>query len=84
MAKDGIHIQFKGGAKLDLALTKIANVKQSKASTIVNNTVKTASTELKRQIKAVTPQSSSGSTGRDGSRGAKTKVHGHTKGTLKT
>jgi hypothetical protein len=83
MAKDGLHIRFKGGQKLDRALSEIANLHQSKATLIVNNSLSAASTQLKKSIKSVTPESSNGSNGRDGSRGAATKVKGHTKGTLK-
>jgi len=83
MAKDGIHIKFRGGEKLDRALRDIANIKQSKASVIVNSSVRSASVELKKSIKSVTPKGKKNFEGRDGSRGAKTKVHGHNKGTLR-
>jgi hypothetical protein len=83
MAKDGIHIRFNGGLKLDRALTEIGNLKQSKATLIVNSSLSAAATQLKSSIKSVTPKSKTNSSGRDGSRGAETKVKGHTKGTLR-
>lgn len=83
MAKDKISVRFSGGQKLDKALKEIANLKQSAATRIVTTSLTAANNQLKKSIKSVTPVSEKGSTGRDGSRGAKTKVKGHTKGTLK-
>ena len=39
MAKDGVHIRFGGGVKLDRALADIANLHQSKATLIVNSSL---------------------------------------------
>lgn len=83
MAKDGISIHFRGGAKLDAALVRISNVKQSKASAIVYSSLTQAANAAKKSIKSATPVGDKDFSGRDGSRGAKSKVHGHTKGTLR-
>lgn len=83
MAKDGISIHFRGGAKLDAALVRIANIKQSNASSIVYSSLTSAANTAKKSIKTFTPVGKKDFSGRDGSRGAKSKVHGHTRGTLK-
>lgn len=55
MAKDGITIRFRGGAKLDRALTNIGNLKQSKATEIVNSSLSAGATQVKKSIASVTP-----------------------------
>jgi len=56
MAKDGIQINFGGGAALDRALTRIGNIKQSKATTIVYESLSTGATQVKKAIADVTPE----------------------------
>jgi len=63
MAKDGIQINFGGGAALDRALTRIGNIKQSKATTIVNSSLSAGATQVKKSIASVTPVSSKDTTG---------------------
>lgn len=63
MAKDGIRVSFRGGAKLDRALTKIGNIKQSKATTIVNQALNAGATQVKKSIANVTPVADKDTTG---------------------
>lgn len=55
---DGLHITFRGGKELDRALTKIGNIKQSKATSIVNSSLSAGATQVKKSIASVTPVSS--------------------------
>jgi|TARA_Y100000310_G_scaffold169451_1_gene169496 hypothetical protein len=77
MAKDGIHVHFGGGAALDRALTRIGNIKQSKASTIVNSSLSAGATQVKKGIARVTPVAEKDTTG------FKTSSRNVTKGQLK-
>lgn len=63
MAKDGINIRFRGGAKLDRALADIAVTQQSKASKIVNQSLKTGSTQVKKKIIREVPKADKDTTG---------------------
>ena len=77
MARDGISIQFRGAAALDRALTRIGNLKQSKATTIVNSSLSAGATQVKKSIARVTPVADKGTTG------FKTSSRNVTKGQLK-
>jgi hypothetical protein len=55
MAKDGISIQFRGGDKLDRALSKMAVTHQSKSSAIVNSSLSAATTQVKKELKREVP-----------------------------
>ena len=63
MAKDGISIQFRGGAKLDRALSKIAVTKNSAATKIVNQSLSAGATQVKKSIAAETPKADKDTTG---------------------
>ncbi len=63
MAKDGIKMTLHGGAKLDRKLAKIANIKQSKATKMVNDSLKNASAEVGKTIRTFIPQSKKGASG---------------------
>lgn len=56
MAKDGIRVHFKGGAKLDRALAQMAITHQSATSKIVNQSLSAGATQVKKSVQAVTPE----------------------------
>jgi len=58
MAKDGLSMKLVGGAKLDMALKKMAITKQSRASTLVYNSLKSGATVVKKAAKEKAPTGS--------------------------
>ena len=59
MARDGIHIHFRGGDKLDRALSQI---QQRIGTKIINQSLSAGATQVKKSIKAVTPVTNLGDT----------------------
>lgn len=62
MANDGVTVHFRGGQKLDRALSRIGNIKQSKATSIIYSSLSAGATQVKKGIIAKAPKWSGGDT----------------------